>query len=88
MTRPIQSTITALVVAASFIAASALISEPLPPAQLEAPVAAVEPSDAEVADQVEGRTGTGEQLARLKSRVGLSMPYYSFGSLLPRTRGS
>jgi hypothetical protein len=86
MTRPIQSTITALVVAASFIAASALISEPLPPAQETVPVAISEQSDTEVVGQAEGHAT--EQLARLKARVGLSMPYYSFGSLLPRTRGS
>lgn len=84
MTRPIQSTITALLIAASFIAGSMLISEPSPPAQTETPVAISEPSTAEVA----GQADANGQLVRFRSRMGVSMPYYSFGSLLPRTRGS
>lgn len=84
MSRPIQSTITALVVAISFIAGSVLISEPLPPAKTETPVAVSEQSTAEVA----GQANASGQLVRFRSRMGVSMPYYSFGSLLPRTRGS
>lgn len=88
MIQKIKSTITALVVAIGFVAASAMIGQPLPTADTSNPVASqeLEASDTDQLDSAEKRAS--DPLVRLKGRVALSMPYYSFGSLLPRTRGS
>lgn len=84
MYRKIQRFVSGLVSAVLFIAASALIGQPLPPAGSASDPGANLQTETPAADGVDA----GEQLLRLKARIGLSMPYYSFGASLPRTRGS
>jgi hypothetical protein len=82
MYRKIQRFVSGLVSAVLFIAGSALIGQPLP-SQSGFDL------DASTSQQTEASSvDAGEQLLRLKARIGLSMPYYSFGASLPRTRGS
>ncbi len=88
MIQKFKSTITALVVAISFVAGSAMIGQPLPAADTSSPVASQDLNEAESEKVQSAETPVAEPLVQLKGRVGLSMPYYSFGSLLPRTRGS
>jgi len=81
----LQPTLFALAAALLFIAASALFAEPLPAGKTTVETTSVTEVRDSAAEQEE--SVASEQFARLKSRVELSMPYYSFGSVLPR-RGS
>jgi hypothetical protein len=86
MTTKLQPTLFALAIAMLFIAASALFAEPLP-ADRAKPERALT-AEAKNTDSGSEDSAAVEQLVRLKTRVELSMPYYSFGSMLPRGRGS
>ncbi len=83
MYQKLKQSLVAFLVAASFIAGSALVGQPL--SAEPAPPAPVSPA----AVGHDGADKGAAELSLLKARAtGLSMPYYAFGSLLPRARSS
>lgn len=80
MYQKIKHTLSAIAIAVALLAVSALIGQPLPQNSLVTDVqTASEQPPAAPATQAEAP----------RTRVsGLSMPYYAFGSLLPRARSS
>ena len=80
MYQKIKHTLSAFAIAATLLAGSALVGQPAPQRDLAADARST-------TDQ--SPTASAAQAESPRARTsGLSMPYYAFGSLLPRARSS